>query len=313
MSETSKARSFLIGLAVVCCASALILVRIVGVKVDPAGFMELGGFSVALLIFFSLLCHWREMPSLRSAAETTGFGLALTGPLVMLTYVAATASQPLQDRYLIRMDRSLGIDCHELITAIDAHAMLAQTLTFAYQTFGFQLLLVPTVLSMLGRDARAYQMIGAYGLICIFASIISIWYPALGTYRAFSVDIHQFKNINGSLGIEFAKQLVAVRDDPNFILRLESASGIISFPSVHAAVAVLCAWAAWEIKWVRWPFVLLNVLMICSAVTEGAHYIVDLISGIGVAGLTISLVLYITRSHSSGDLRVPASSGVLAE
>lgn len=313
MSETSRARSFLISLTVVCCASTLILVHMVGLKVDPAGFMKLGCFSLGFWAFFSLLCYWRKIPSLRSAAETIGFGFALTGPLVMLTYVAATANQPLQDQHLMLMDRYLGIDYRELIAAIDAHAMLAQTLTFAYQTFAFQLLLIPAVLSMLGRAARAYQMMGAYGLICVFASIISIWYPALGTYSAFSVDTHQFKNINGSLGIEFAKQLVAVRDDPNFILRLESASGIISFPSVHAAVAVLCAWAAWEIKWIRWPFVLLNVLMICSAITEGAHYIVDLIAGIGVAGLAIALVLYVTRSHSTVELRVPTSNQIFTE
>lgn len=313
MSETSRARYFLIGLTAACYVSALILARLVGLKVDPAEFVKLAGVSLGFVALFGPLCHWRKTLSLRSAVETMGLGMALTGPLVMLTYVAATANQPLQDQRLILMDRHLGIDWHALIAIIDAHAMLARTLSFAYQAFGFQLLLLPGLLCIMGRAARAYQMTGAYGLVCIFASVISIWYPALGTYAALSVDIHHFKNIDPSTGIEFLTQLMAVRDDPNFILRLNHASGIISFPSVHAAVAVLCAWAVWPFKWIRWPFVLLNTLMICSAITGGAHYVVDLISGIGVAGFAIALVLYVTRPHSKAIEPLPANDQIFTE
>lgn len=313
MGETSRARYFLIGLTVVCYTSALILVRLVGLKVDPAGFLKLGGFSLGFVTLFAPLCHWRKIPSLRSAVESMGFGMALTGPLVMFAYVAATANQPLQDQRLLLMDRHLGIDWHAMIAIIDAHAVLGRTLALVYDTFGLQLLFLPGLLSILGRTARAYQMMGTYGLICIFASIISIWYPALGTYTALSVDIHHFKNIDGSMGTEFAGQLIAVRSDPNFVLHLDRASGIISFPSVHAAVAVLCAWAVWPFKWIRWPFLLLNALMICSAITEGAHYIVDLVAGIGVAGFAIALVLYVTRAYSSAEGALPANDQILTE
>ncbi len=98
------------------------------------------------------------------------------------------------------------------------------------------------------------------------------------------------------LGVEYVPQILAVRDDPNFVLRLEQVSGIISFPSVHAAVAVLCSWAAWPIRWIRFPLILWNTLMMLSAITEGGHYIVDIIAGIGVAGFSIAVVLNHSRN-----------------
>ncbi|MGO6996059.1 phosphatase PAP2 family protein [Rhizobium leguminosarum] len=169
---------------------------------------------------------------------------------------------------------------------------------FAYQTFHYQLLFLPVVLSLCGHRSRAYQVVGTYGLICVIASIITIWYPALGTYTDFSLRPGDLKNINGILGVEYVPQIVAVRNDPNFVLQLEHASGIISFPSVHAAVAVLCSWGAWTIRWIRFPMILLNALMLLAAITEGGHYVVDLVAGIGVAGFSIASVLYISRSGS---------------
>ncbi|WP_246413417.1 phosphatase PAP2 family protein [Rhizobium indicum] len=66
------------------------------------------------------------------------------------------------------------------------------------------------------------------------------------------------------LGLEYVPQILAVRDDPNFVLQLEHASGIISFPSIHAAVAMLCSWGAWTIRWIRFPTIFINTLMLLS-------------------------------------------------
>ncbi|MDE1991712.1 MAG: phosphatase PAP2 family protein [Rhizobiaceae bacterium] len=313
MSETSRARYFLMGLVLACYPSALVLARAVGLKIDPMEFIKFSAFALAVVAVFSPICSWRKIPSLRSVVEAIGFGMLMTGPIIVMAYVAAMANQPLQDQRLIAMDQNLGIDWHALIAFIDAHAMLAQTLWIAYRTFGMQLILLPVVLGVSGQSARAYQMMAAYGLICIFANIISIWYPALGTYTALSIDIHQFKNIDGSLGVDFPAQLLAVRNDPNFVLDRGHVSGIISFPSVHAAVAILCAWAAWPMKLFRWPVLILNVLMLSSAVPEGAHYVVDLISGIGVAGFVVALVLCVTRPYAMAKEHAMASDPIILE
>jgi len=299
MSETSRARHFLIGLTGCAYAIVPILVWIVGLSVDLRGFSKPVAAALVFLLVLGPLCHWRRIPSLKCIVECIGLGLLLTAPLVVSTYVAFSLRLPLQDQQLLQLDRRLGIDWLNLIAFFDTHPLLAKSLTLAYGTFHDQLLFLPMVLSLCGHRARAYQVVGTYGLICVIASIITIWYPALGTYTDFGVNPHDLKNIDGMLGVEYVPQILAVRDDPHFILQLQHVSGIISFPSVHAAVAVLCSWGAWTIRWIRFPMIFLNTMMVLSAITEGGHYVVDLVAGIGVAGFSIALVLFISRSGSA--------------
>jgi len=295
VTEISKARYFLFGFTAAIYVAAWILTYLGGLKMDSTKFLASAASSLICVATFNYLLRKPKLQYLRSVAETVGLGIALTGPLVMLTYLAALTNHPLQDHRLMQMDQNLGIDWMALIATADAHPIFARALTLAYNSFAFQLLLLPALLSISRQAARAYQMVAAHGFICVFASFISIWYPALGTYAALSIDISQFKNIDASWGLASVDQMMAVRTDPGFVLRLDQASGIITFPSVHAAAAILCAWATWPLKLVRFPLIILNIFMFFSAVVVGGHYVVDLISGIAITGFAIAVVLYVTR------------------
>src|SRR3546814_4330604 len=63
----------------------------------------------------------------------------------------------------------------------------------------------------------------------------------------------------------------------------ESLTGIITFPSFHAAAAVLLGWGFASFGRLGWPLVALNALMFVSAIVGGGHYLVDLIAGAAVA------------------------------
>jgi membrane-associated phospholipid phosphatase len=58
-------------------------------------------------------------------------------------------------------------------------------------------------------------------------------------------------------------------------------------PGAYAHIALLCAWAAWDVRWARWPFLALNACMFVSALPQGAHYLVDLIAGAAMAAVAI--------------------------
>ncbi|WJH40368.1 phosphatase PAP2 family protein [Aliirhizobium terrae] len=76
---------------------------------------------------------------------------------------------------------------------------------------------------------------------------------------------------------------------------LDRAAGIVTFPSVHAAVAVLCIWATWNSRWLRYPFLFLNLAMIVSVVTHGSHYFVDAPAGIVLCLVCIKLAQVLPR------------------
>jgi membrane-associated phospholipid phosphatase len=90
-------------------------------------------------------------------------------------------------------------------------------------------------------------------------------------------------------------QFYAVRDNPHFVWSLKESAGIMTFPSVHAAVAVLCAWSAWDLKALRYPVLALNIAMALSAVPSASHYLIDVVAGLGVAAFSIASVVLLTK------------------
>jgi len=61
------------------------------------------------------------------------------------------------------------------------------------------------------------------------------------------------------------------------------AEGVITFPSLHAALAVIMVVALWPIAALRWPILALNVGMLVATPIDGAHYLTDVLAGIAIA------------------------------
>ena len=72
--------------------------------------------------------------------------------------------------------------------------------------------------------------------------------------------------------------------------------GLVVFPSFHTSLAVLCACAAWPLRILRYPLLALNLLIILSAPAIGGHYFIDIIAGIILAALTVSLPGHVLSS-----------------
>lgn len=247
-------------------------------------------YFIAAYGVIATYCWKRNLVRLAPALEGVFLGILITSPTLIASYMAASVALPLMDDTLVRADEALGFDWRAFISFIDAHDLLARTLANAYSSFAIQLLAIPFVLAAAGRYARVYVMILAYGLIVYLACAVSIWFPALGTYVVYGVAQDNLQNINAHYGFAFLADFNAVREQPAFVLTVQNASGIITFPSVHAAGAFLCAWAAWDLKAIRYPLAAWNALMATSAVSHANHYLVDVVAGVAIAALAIILV-----------------------
>ncbi|MBN9033612.1 MAG: hypothetical protein BGO05_19975 [Rhizobiales bacterium 63-7] len=276
------------------------LAWMVGPAVEYGSIMKL--CAVLIPVFGAAIAYtmFRRMEPMRVLLECILCGLLLSVPVGLSTYIAMGANFPLADERLMRMDAALGFDWRAFIRFVDARPLLAESLGQAYQSFGLQLLGIPILLAAFGRYARCYAMVLGYGLLCFLSILISLWYPALGTYSVYAVAPQSLDNINAHFGYAFLEQFNAVRSDPDFVFSFPKMMGIVTFPSVHAAAAVLCAWAMWDIRLLRYPFLALNVLMAVSAISHANHYLVDVIAGIGVASISISSVsaLCNLRAHA---------------
>jgi membrane-associated phospholipid phosphatase len=65
--------------------------------------------------------------------------------------------------------------------------------------------------------------------------------------------------------------------------------GIVTFPSMHAAIAVIYIYCARHRLWALLVLAPWNLMMLASTPTVGGHYLVDVIAGIAIALASIGL------------------------
>lgn len=298
---TTSPRRLLYGLTALSHLVVFPLAWLAGLAIDFGELAKLYGISLPLACGVVLYAIRQRMEMLRVALDCVMCGLLLTVPVGISTYIAMGADHLLADEALARMDATLGFDWNGLIRFVDARWLLAEALLQAYQSFALQLVLVPILLAVFSQPARAYAMVTSYGVLCFASSLISVWYPALGTYTSYGSTAESLTHINAHFGFAFLEQFHAVRNDPAFVFSMARMMGILTFPSVHAAVAILCAWAMWPIRPLRYPFLLLNILMTVSAVSHAGHYLADIIAGIGIAAATIAIVNKLCLQHQHSE------------
>ena len=79
-------------------------------------------------------------------------------------------------------------------------------------------------------------------------------------------------------------------------LDLGAMTGIVTFPSFHAASAAIYLWALWPVKLLRPIAILANVAMIAATPAVGGHYFVDVVAGLALAAASIAVAGSICRA-----------------
>lgn len=256
---------------------------------------------------------WRQMEEVQAAIEVAIFAFLCGVPLLVFTYMGMRLGMPLADVQLAEMDAAIGFRAREFLHVVDRYPKLATLLSFSYGSFTPQIVFVPAFLCLFANYTRAYAMVLALIIIGAMSAILGAFFPAIGAFAHYGLGSSQFKNISSFFGYHFLDSFYAVRNAADFTLALDHASGIVTFPSVHAAVAVLAGWGAWGLPWLRWPLILLNIAMWFSALTHGAHYLVDLFAGTLIACAAISAGMHLMRvpAQQTRFSRVgPAGAGV---
>jgi membrane-associated phospholipid phosphatase len=209
---------------------------------------------------------------------------AVVGPL---SYVVAKLHWPLQDQALLAIDRAFGLHPEPIIGFVNDHPWLAARLSAAYGLIKWFLLAIPIVLALTARYLRLQLFMLAMSIALAITIAISALVPAIGTYYALQVPAAHIPDVNTAVYAGQLRDILALRDGSLHELKLFGLSGIISFPSFHAASAVLYMWALWPVRRIGGLSVALNLLMIAATPVIGAHYFIDIAGGIAVAAVSI--------------------------
>ncbi|WP_316226185.1 phosphatase PAP2 family protein [Bradyrhizobium sp. SZCCHNS3052] len=222
---------------------------------------------------------------LTGMAQTT---LAST-VLASLSYIATAANLPLQDANLLALDRALGFDFRDYLSFVNDRPWAVLSLAFGYRSISWTICIIVVALPLLGHYRRFAEFNLAISLTLALTCIITLFVPALGVYHALELPPSAYANLIPQAYFDTAREVPLVRDGTLRLLDTSHLAGIVTFPSFHAAAAVLDGWALWSLRWLR-PFnVLIHGAMLLSTPIGGGHFLVDMIAGIAIATASICI------------------------
>jgi membrane-associated phospholipid phosphatase len=198
-----------------------------------------------------------------------GIGACLISLLLLST------NAPLADDRLAAIDLAwFGFDREAWQLGEFSSGWLYAAIVVSYQSFGEQPFLILPLLFLAGQDERARTFVLAWAVAIVVTVACTAVTPALG------IPPYQY---------EFEDVFHGVRDGSIRLLQPGHLTGVVTFPSFHAAAAILFGWAAAQLRRARLFFLPWNVLMFASALLVGGHYLVDLAAGAVVAIAAILL------------------------
>jgi membrane-associated phospholipid phosphatase len=229
----------------------------------------------------------RLASALGGTAQIAAFA-AIGAPL---SYVATAAAWPfaLQDHTLDMIDKALGLDWRALLAWTDAHSTVHSILRVAYTSVTIQISAAVIVLAFAGRLVWLRTFLLAFVIATLCAIAVAAVFPAYGVWGYYGLTPNDYQHIDPVVRDLPVPIIDGLRDGSYRLLLGIGAEGIITFPSLHTAFAVILAFAFWPVPGLRWAGLAVNAVMLASTPIDGAHYFVDIFSGLALAALAIGV------------------------
>lgn len=205
---------------------------------------------------------------------------------VVFAYALAARAGPLWDARFAAADRWLGLDWPAVFHAAD-HAPLALWIGgFAYHSLTLQMIVAIVALSACGQAERLAMAVAAAILAGFVTIALSGALPAMGNV----FDPADYRHLWPSIAWLEHDLITGLRDGSRRTLDLTQLMGIVSFPSYHATLPVLLAWAQRDVRGLRWVAPIWAGVTILATPLFGGHYGVDVIAGLALAPLALIVV-----------------------
>ncbi len=217
--------------------------------------------------------------ALTGTAQIAAFA-AIGAPL---SYLAASIDQSLWDATFVRWDNQLGFDWTGWLATMNAHPKLHLVFAFAYASFAAQTTVLVVALALTGHVMRMRIFILAFVLTTLITIAVSAAMPAQGAWGHLQLSAQDYPAITPLTRDLHLAVFHGLRDGSFRSLMAEGAEGIITFPSLHAALGLMFILAMWPVPYLRWIALSLNVIMIASTPVDGGHYFIDALAGLGIA------------------------------
>lgn len=290
-----------IWLVIAAVGAVVIASSLVGpFHIDWASFSKAAGACLLLCTAGWFYTAVRKDPRAGTALMSTAQIIAFSAVGAPMSYVAARAGFPLQDALFATWDHHLGIDWPGYVSFVTGHAWLRQVFVVAYLSFTVQVIATVLVLGFAGHLLRLSIFVRAFLLTTLITIGISAFVPAMGPWLFYNAQpdlAHGATPVSSTSWPVF----LGIRDGTFNVMSGLNSEGIITFPSLHAALGVLFVIALWRVRGLRVISLALNAMMILATPFAGSHYVVDVIAGIAIAFACWFTAHRTVRTHRTED------------
>jgi hypothetical protein len=221
--------------------------------------------TIAILVAVGAWFQSRDAAWSR-VAYAIALAMALAYPCQTLTYVLGTTGAAFRD--LGSWDAWLGFSWSGWRSWVLGHPRIHAPLAVIYpQHFASSALAV--VVLALRTSNGATRFLRAFVVAFSLCAVAQVLAPALTNTPGAPSNVVR----------------LALRDGSFRTLDFTEGVGLISFPSMHAALAVMVGLGLWQFRVSRVPVALFTALMLLAIPSEGGHYLVDVPAGAAVGFL----------------------------
>jgi membrane-associated phospholipid phosphatase len=113
--------------------------------------------------------------------------------------------------------------------------------------------------------------------------VVAVLLLAAGAYAYHAPEPALFNNLNPNAGLWHIEHYHGLRNGSYRLIELGQMQGLVTFPSFHTCFAITLAWCFRDFRWLFPIAIVVCGAVLVSMLTEGGHYLVDVLAGIVIA------------------------------
>lgn len=300
--ESAPEPSGRVYLALACCSIVLLTFCIFAA---PPGALHsaLPLIETVLLLTPPLLVpaaflHEKKRWAQRDAILTLPWTLLVALLITQAAPTTATFAFPLRDQLWRNLDADLGINIPAIMAFSTRHPAMNKILTACYNWSLHPLVLAAIFLpALLGKRVAAQRFVLSNALSFVLALPFMLFLPAVGPWSGWHFSPSPLQQ-------QCEATIHALRQG-SLIIK-DTFGGIVCLPSFHVFWAWVSAHALYPFRLLRYPALVLALLISVSTMTTGWHYGVDVVAGV----LLMLLCTYLANMVIGGRIYRPFSVGI---
>ena len=231
-----------------------------------------------LLLFLSLYYHRHEGESLVVCMVTLLQVGCFTTAVSLLMYQTTMFNFPLNDHWLQAIDAWFGYSPTRFVNFIRSMPQVDFWLSWAYLFIVPQTMIAILAVAFSNQRRRLERFVTQFMVGTFLCTVIAAFWPAASPLYSQGFAPADWQE-------SFISHFNALRSGDPFVFSWKKTEGLVTFPSFHTAWAIflIVVWRE-HTRWVFLPMAVINVLIVLSTLTTGAHYLFDVFGGCALAG-----------------------------